>query len=197
MKKYLGAPVQLTRSAYVFALRELQRFLTYLLLQLSNVSQTDVSSHYNKQSVDRVYIRDSLCSVRIAMKDEWQLLMIIKGVCKCDIDLLQQLIKQEVNIKWFIMSDYNTMALFCSISSTKIVSDKVKAEPLRISIQTQRCFIYEWTAFLKNLVSQWFTYPFIKTVTYFVPEWISCSKESIEWMIPWSNQWLTATYWQF
>ncbi len=33
------------------------------------------------------------------MKDEWQLLMIIKRVCKCDIDLIQQLIKQEVNIK--------------------------------------------------------------------------------------------------
>ncbi len=41
-------------SIFVFALRELQRFLTYLLLQLSNVSQADVSSHYNKQSVDRV-----------------------------------------------------------------------------------------------------------------------------------------------
>ncbi len=44
--------------------------------------------------------------------------MIIKGVCKCDIDLIHQLIKQEVNIKWLIMSDYNIMALFCSISST-------------------------------------------------------------------------------
>ncbi len=41
-------------NIFVFALRELQRFLTYLLLQLSNVSQTDVFSHYNKQSVDRV-----------------------------------------------------------------------------------------------------------------------------------------------
>ncbi len=29
-------------------------------------------------------------------EDEWQLLMIIKGVCKCEIDLMQQLIKQEV-----------------------------------------------------------------------------------------------------
>ncbi len=67
--------------------------------------------------------------------------MIIKGVCKCDFDLIQQLIKQEVNIKWLILSDYNTMALFCSISSMKIVSDKVTAE-LRISIQTQRCFVY-------------------------------------------------------
>ncbi len=52
--------------------------------------------------------------------------MIIKGVCKCDTDLIQQFIKQEVNIKWLI-SDYNTIALFCSISSTKIVSDKVPA----------------------------------------------------------------------
>ncbi len=60
--------------------------------------------------------------------------MIIKGVCKCGIDLIQQLIKQEVNIKWPILSDYNTMALFCSISSTKLVSDKVLTEPLRISI---------------------------------------------------------------
>ncbi len=50
--------------------------------------------------------------------------MIIKGVCKCDIDLIQQFIKQEVNIKWLILSDYNTIALFCS---TKIVSDKVPA----------------------------------------------------------------------
>ncbi len=39
--------------------------------------------------------------------------MIIKGVCKCDIDLIQQFIKQEVNIKWLILSDYNTIALFC------------------------------------------------------------------------------------
>ncbi len=39
--------------------------------------------------------------------------MIIKGVCKCYIDLIQQLIKQEINIKWLILSDYNTMALFC------------------------------------------------------------------------------------
>ncbi len=63
--------------------------------------------------------------------------MIIKGVCKCDIDLIQQFIKQEVNIKWLILSDYNTIALFCSISSTK--------KSQRISIQTQRCFVYEWT----------------------------------------------------
>ncbi len=76
--------------------------------------------------------------------------MIIKGVCKCDIDLIQQFIKQEVNIKWLILSDYNTIALFCSISSTKIVSNKVPAKPLRISIQTQRCFVYEWTAFLNE-----------------------------------------------
>ncbi len=60
--------------------------------------------------------------------------MIIKGVCKYDIDLIQQLIKHEVNIKWLILSDYNTMALFCSISSVKIVSDNVTAESLRISI---------------------------------------------------------------
>ncbi len=38
--------------------------------------------------------------------------MIIKGVCKCDIDLIQQFIKQEVNIKCLILSDYNTIALF-------------------------------------------------------------------------------------
>ncbi len=74
--------------------------------------------------------------------------MIIKGICKYDIDLIQQFIKQEVNIKWLILSDYNTIALFCSSSSTKLVSNKVPAEPLRISIQTQRCFVYEWTAFL-------------------------------------------------
>ncbi len=53
--------------------------------------------------------------------------MIIKGVCKWDI-------KQEVNIKWLILSDYNIMALFCSISSTKIVSDKVTDDRLHISI---------------------------------------------------------------
>ncbi len=76
--------------------------------------------------------------------------MIIKGVCKCDIVLIHQLINQEVKIKWLILSDYNTMALFCSISSTKIVSNKDLAEPLRISIQTQRCFVYEWTAFLNE-----------------------------------------------
>ncbi len=35
--------------------------------------------------------------------------MIIKRVCKCDIDLIQQFIKQEVNIKWLILSDYNTI----------------------------------------------------------------------------------------
>ncbi len=75
--------------------------------------------------------------------------MIIKGVCKCDI-LIHQLINQEVKIKWLILSDYNTMALFCSISSTKIVSNKDLAEPLRISIQTQWCFVYEWTAFLNE-----------------------------------------------
>ncbi len=41
-------------SICVFVLRELQRFLTYLRVfaALSNVS--DISSHYNKQSVDRV-----------------------------------------------------------------------------------------------------------------------------------------------
>ncbi len=76
--------------------------------------------------------------------------MIIKGVCKCDIVLIHQLINQEVKIKWLILSDYNTMALFCSISSTKIVSNKDLAEPLRISIQTQWCFVYEWTAFLNE-----------------------------------------------
>ncbi len=54
MKKYLGAPVQLTRSAYLCLRWGSFKGLTYLLLQLSNVSQTDVSSHYNKQSVDRV-----------------------------------------------------------------------------------------------------------------------------------------------
>ncbi len=31
-----------------------------------------------------------------------------------DIDLIQQFIKQEVNIKWLILSDYNTIALFAS-----------------------------------------------------------------------------------
>ncbi len=76
--------------------------------------------------------------------------MIIKRVCKCDIDLIQQFIKQEVNIKWLILSDYNAIALFYYISSTKIVSNKVPAKPLHISIQTQRCFIYEWTAFLNE-----------------------------------------------
>ncbi len=60
--------------------------------------------------------------------------MIIKGVCKRDIDLIQHLIKLEFNIKWLILSDYNIMALFCSISSTKIVSDKVTDDRLHISI---------------------------------------------------------------
>ncbi len=55
------------------------------------------------------------------------------------IDLIQQFIKQEVNINLsdLYLSDYNNIALFCSISSTKIVSNKLTAEPLRISIQTQ------------------------------------------------------------
>ncbi len=61
--------------------------------------------------------------------------------------IIQQLIKQEVNIKWFILSDFNTMALFCSISSTKLVPDKVTAEPLRIAIQTQRCFVSSSSSF--------------------------------------------------
>ncbi len=69
------------------------------------------------------------------------------GVCKCDIDVIQQLIKQEVNIKWLIFSDYNHIALFCSISSTKIVSNKVTAEPLHISIQTQRRFFMKELCF--------------------------------------------------
>ncbi len=69
--------------------------------------------------------------------------MIIKGVCKCDIDFILQLIKQEVNIKWLILSDFNTMALFISISSTEIVLNKVLAESLHIYIQTQWCFVYE------------------------------------------------------
>ncbi len=55
------------------------------------------------------------------------------------IDLIQQFIKQEVNINLsdLYLSDYNNIALFCSISSTKIVSNKLTSEPLRISIQTQ------------------------------------------------------------
>ncbi len=46
--------------------------------------------------------------------------------CKCDIDLIQQFIKHEVNIKRLILSDYNTFDLFSSISSMKIVSNKVQ-----------------------------------------------------------------------
>ncbi len=56
--------------------------------------------------------------------------MIIKGVCKCDIDLIQQFIKQEVNIKWLILSDYNTIALF---GSTNIVSNSPSASPFKHS----------------------------------------------------------------
>ncbi len=86
----------------------------------------------------------------------------IRGVCKCDIDLIQQLIKQEVNIKWLMLSDYNTMALFCYILSTKIVSDTVTAEPLHISIQTEQCFVYEWTAFLKESIESMIQLPIHK-----------------------------------
>ncbi len=96
--------------------------------------------------------------------------MIIKGVCKCDIDLIQQFIKQEVNIKWLTLSDYNTVALFCYISSMKIVSNKVPARPLRISIQTQQCFVYKWTVFLKESSESMIQLPIHKTVTYFIPD---------------------------
>ncbi len=44
--------------------------------------------------------------------------------------------KQKVNIQWFTLSEYNSIAWFCSISSTKIVSNKLTTEPLHISIQT-------------------------------------------------------------
>ncbi len=115
------------------------------------------------------------------MKDEWQLLMIIKRVCKCDIDLIQQLIKQEVNIKWLILSDYNTMALFCSISSTKIVSDKVTAEPLRISIQTQQWFVYEWTAFLNESSEAMIQLPIHKD-SQVLPSWMNQLFKRINWM---------------
>ncbi len=74
------------------------------------------------------------------MKDEWQLLMIIKRVCKCDIDLIQQLIKQEVNIKWFILSDYNTMALFLLYF---VNENSLRQSNSWAAIQTQRCFVYE------------------------------------------------------
>ncbi len=52
--------------------------------------------------------------------------------------------KQKANIQWFTLSEYNSIAWFCSISSTKIVSNKLTTEPLHISIQTQHCFVYEW-----------------------------------------------------
>ncbi len=115
------------------------------------------------------------------MKDEWQLLMIIKRVCKCDIDLIQQFIKQEVNIKWLILSDYNTIALFCSISSTKIVSDKVTAEPLHISIQTQRCFVYEWTAFLNESSESMIQLPIHKD-SQVLHSWMNQLFKRINWM---------------
>ncbi len=95
--------------------------------------------------------------------------MIIKGVCKCDTDLKQQFIKQEVNIKWLTWSDYNIIAWFCSISSTKIVSNKVTA----IAIQTQRCFVYEWTAFLNESS---------ESVIQLLRSWMNQSFERINWM---------------
>ncbi len=36
--------------------------------------------------------------------------MIIKGVCKCDIDLIQQLINKKLILSDLILSDYNTMS---------------------------------------------------------------------------------------
>ncbi len=107
--------------------------------------------------------------------------MIIKGVCKCDIVLIQQLIKWEVNIKWLILSDYNTMTLFSSISSTKIVSDKVLAEPLRISIQTQLCFVYEWTAFLNKSSESIIKLPIHKD-SHVLCSWMNQLFKRINWM---------------
>ncbi len=81
--------------------------------------------------------------------------MIIKGVCKCDIDLIQQFIKQEVNIKWLILSDYNTVALFCSISLYFINENRFKQSPSQagrcassfkhrgVSFMNER-FVFKW-----------------------------------------------------
>ncbi len=41
------------------------------------------------------------------------------------------------------LSDYNSIAWFYSISSTKLVSNKLPTEALHISIQTQCYFVYE------------------------------------------------------
>ncbi len=125
--------------------------------------------------------------------------MIIKGVCKCDIDLIQQLIKQEVNIKWLIISDYNTMALFCSISSVKIVSNKVLAEPMCISIQTQRCFVYEWTASLKES-SESMIKLLIHKDSHILCSWMNQLIKRINWMDDSqikSVTWRHPAYWQF
>ncbi len=80
---------------------------------------------------------------QIAINWEWQLLKIIKGVCKCDIDLIQQFNKQEVNIKWLTLSEYNTTAWFCAMSSSKIVPNKETAERCT-SLKANTAVFHSW-----------------------------------------------------
>ncbi len=83
--------------------------------------------------------------------------------------------KQRVNIKW-LLSDYNSIAWFCSILSTKIVSNKLTTEPLHISIQTQLCFVYEW-----NESSESIQLPIPKD-SHVLCSWMNQPFEQINWV---------------